>query len=72
MSIPVFYATGCRWKAFVYGALTGFTEPLGALLGWLILKGSDMSPLGYAVMFGLVSGIMVYIVLSELLPQAYA
>lgn len=47
------------------------TPPLsGALLGWLILKNS-FGPLVYGITFGLISGMMVFISLKELLPTAY-
>lgn len=44
--------------------------PLGALLGWLVLK-DVFSPAVYGVAFGLIAGMMVFISLKELLPTAY-
>ncbi len=41
----------------------------GALLGWLVLKDS-FGPLLYGISFGLISGMMVFISLKELLPTA--
>ena len=38
VSMPVYYATGSRRKAFVYSFLSGVTEPVGAVLGYLILS----------------------------------
>lgn len=35
VSIPVFYATGDRMKAFRYSLLSGLAEPVGALLAYL-------------------------------------
>ena len=34
VSIPIFYATGNRKKAFVYSFLSGLAEPIGALIGF--------------------------------------
>jgi zinc transporter, ZIP family len=38
--------------------------------GYLIVKGGDACPVANAIMFGLVSGIMVYISIKDLLPTA--
>ncbi|NCC69106.1 MAG: ZIP family metal transporter, partial [Clostridia bacterium] len=37
VSVPIFYATGNRKKAFAYSFLSGFSEPLGALVGFGLL-----------------------------------
>ena len=42
----------------------------GALLAYVALRGV-FSPLVYGICFGLISGMMVYIALKELLPTAY-
>ncbi len=69
VSVPIYYATGSRKKAFGYSFLSGTAEPLGALIGYLILM-----PLMTNVLFGIVfaatAGIMVFISLDELLPAA--
>ncbi len=70
VALPIYYATGNRKKAFMWGALSGMSEPIGALLGYLVLANS-FSDASYAVMFGLVAGMMVMISLKELLPTAY-
>ena len=33
VSVPIFYATGSRGRAFAYSFLTGLSEPLGGLAG---------------------------------------
>lgn len=69
VSVPIYQATGSRRKAFQYSFLSGLAEPLGALLGWLLLM-----PFLNAVVFGAlyagVAGIMVFISFDELLPAA--
>jgi ZIP family zinc transporter len=69
VSIPIFYATGNRKKAFFYSFLSGLAEPVGAVLGYFILV-----PLINYQMFGIinamVAGIMVFVALDELLPSA--
>ena len=69
VAIPVYYATGNRWKAFGWALLSGVSEPIGAALGWLVLK-DVMSELVYGLLFGLVAGMMVNITLHELIPTA--
>ena len=69
VAIPVYYATGNRWKAFGWALLSGVSEPIGAALGWLVLK-DIMSELVYGILFGVVAGMMVNITIHELIPTA--
>lgn len=69
VSVPIFYATGDRKKAFGYSFLSGLSEPVGALVGYLILS-TFLTPGVLGFTFALVAGIMVYISLDELLPTA--
>lgn len=69
VSVPVFYATGDRKKAFTWSFLSGLTEPLGALAGYLVLR-PFMTPTVAGVTLAAVAGIMVFISLDELLPSA--
>ncbi|NQV32198.1 MAG: zinc transporter ZupT [Phycisphaeraceae bacterium] len=71
VSIPIYYATGSRKKAFVYSFLSGVSEPVGALVGFVILR-SFFNDTIFGVMFAGVAGIMVFISLDELLPTAQA
>jgi len=70
VSIPVYYATGSRWKGFCMAFWSGVTEIIGAALGYAFLK-EILGPAAYAALFGVVSGMMVTIVLKELLPTAH-
>jgi ZIP family zinc transporter len=78
VSVPVYYATGDRGKAFLYSALSGISEPVGAAIAYLALralvggKGGVMPPQVTGVLFAGVAGIMVYISLDELLPTSRA
>ncbi|MDR0955147.1 MAG: zinc transporter ZupT [Rikenellaceae bacterium] len=69
VSVPIYYATGSRKKAFLWSFLSGMSEPLGALIGWLILM-PFMSPLLMNCVLAAVGGIMVFISFDELLPAA--
>lgn len=69
ISAPIYYATGDRKKAFKYSFLSGLAEPIGALIGYLILM-PFLNDMVFGIVFGVVAGIMVYISLDELLPSA--
>jgi len=70
VALPVYYATGNRWKGFMWGAVSGLTEPIGALIGWVVLA-NVMSDDVYAILFGLVAGMMTLISMKELIPTAF-
>lgn len=70
VAMPIYYATGSRWKGFWWSVLSGISEPVGGLFGYLILYGDNMSPLAYGGLFGAIGGMMVYISVVELIPTA--
>jgi ZIP family zinc transporter len=78
VSVPIFYATGNRRKAFWLSLLSGMAEPVGAAVAYgmlvLLLGGvsSGIPPQAMGVLFAGVAGIMVYISLDELLPTSRA
>jgi len=69
VSVPIYHATGDKKKAFRLSFLSGLSEPVGALIGYLILM-PFMGPLTFGILFASVAGIMVFISLDELLPAA--
>lgn len=73
VSVPVYYATGSRKKAFLLSFLSGLSEPVGALIAYLVLlpfaHTAGMN-LIFAATMAFVAGIMVFISLDELLPSA--
>jgi zinc transporter, ZIP family len=69
VSIPIFYATKSRKKAFYYSFLSGLAEPVGAIIGFLILM-PFINDFLLGFVFAAVAGIMVFISLDELLPAA--
>ncbi len=70
VSIPIYYSTGSRKKAFVYSFLSGLSEPVGALVGFILLK-AFFNDIVFGLLFAGVAGIMVFISLDELLPTAH-
>ncbi len=69
VSAPIYYATKSRKKAFFYSFLSGLSEPVGAIIGYFILR-SFFNETTFGFIFASVAGIMVYISLDELLPTA--
>lgn len=69
VSVPIYYATGDKKKAFFYSFLSGLAEPVGATVGYLLLM-PFMSETVFGIIFAAVAGIMVFISLDELLPAA--
>ena len=67
VSVPIYYATGNRRKAFVYSCLSGVTEPVGAVIGYLLLLPFLTPSVLYATL-AVVAGIMIFICFDELLP----
>lgn len=70
VSIPIYYSTGSRKKALAWALLSGISEPIGALLGYLVLM-NRMGPMAFGIVFGFVGGMMVYICIHELIPTAH-
>ncbi|MEQ6378548.1 zinc transporter ZupT [Bacillaceae bacterium S4-13-58] len=69
VSVPVYFATGDRKKAFKLSFLSGISEPLGAIFAYLVLM-PYLTETMFGVIFAGVAGIMVFISLDELLPAA--
>jgi ZIP family zinc transporter len=67
VSVPIYYATGNRSKAFWLSFLSGMAEPLGGVLGFLFIM-KFMNEFGLAMLMAAVAGIMVFISVDELLP----
>lgn len=68
--MPLFYATGRRWYSFAWGTLSGLTEPIGALIAWLVI-GAGLGGNANGILFGIVAGMMTVISVHELLPNAH-
>lgn len=69
VSMPVFYATGDRKKAFWYSLSSGIAEPVGALLAFAVLL-PFLNDTIFGLLFAAIAGIMVFISLDQLLPAA--
>ncbi|SEP93165.1 zinc transporter, ZIP family [Virgibacillus subterraneus] len=69
VSVPIYYATNDKKKAFRLSFLSGLAEPIGAVTAFLVLM-PFLSEITFGVIFAGVAGIMVFISLDELLPAA--
>lgn len=69
VSVPVYFATGDKKKAFLYSFVSGLSEPVGAIVGYFLLM-KFFNEAMFGIVFAGVAGIMVYISLDELLPTA--
>ena len=69
VAMPIYYATGSRKTSLKYCFLSGIAEPVGALLAFLVLH-PFISDLLLGAVFALISGIMVYIAVEELIPTS--
>ena len=71
ISVPVYYATGSRVRAVLYALFSGLAEPAGALLAFYLLRGF-FSPLFLNGLIATVAGIMIYVSISELIPEGFS
>ncbi|MEG1104611.1 MAG: ZIP family metal transporter [Oscillospiraceae bacterium] len=71
IAVPVYYATGSKIKAAVYALLSGVAEPLGAVLAFFVFRNA-ITPGFLNGLVASISGIMLYVSASELLPESFA
>lgn len=69
IAAPIYAATKNRFKAVGIAGLTGLAEPIGALLGFMLLQ-NFLTDNVFGWVFGIVAGMMVFICIDELLPAA--
>lgn len=69
VAMPIYFATGDRMKAIKYTFFSGIAEPIGAFLAFLVLK-PYINDLTLGIIFALISGIMLYIAIEELIPSS--
>ncbi|MBP1969451.1 ZIP family zinc transporter [Virgibacillus natechei] len=69
ISVPVYYATNDKKKAFKLSFLSGLAEPAGAVVAFLFLM-PFLNGVTFGIIFAGVGGIMVFISLDQLLPAA--
>jgi zinc transporter, ZIP family len=70
VAMPIYYGTGDAKKALLWTFLSGIAEPMGALIGYVVLM-DHFTDTTFGVVFALVAGMMIYISFSCLLPTAF-
>lgn len=69
ISIPIYYSTNSKLKAFIYTLISGMSEPLGALISYLFLsRFINDSILG--IIYSSIAGMMINISINELYKEA--
>lgn len=69
VAAPVFAATGRRRPAIVWATVAGLAEPVGALVGYFVLR-ALLPPELLVLTLALVAGMMIALSLRELIPAA--
>lgn len=69
ISVPIYYATNSKLKAFTYTLISGLSEPLGAIIAYLFLS-NVMNDTITGLLMSLIAGIMIQISFYELLPTS--
>ena len=69
VAVPIYHSTGSKKKAFWLSFSSGLAEPIGAVIAYLFLI-KFWNPVLDALILSIVSGIMIFISLDELLPSA--
>lgn len=67
ISLPLKSERMSKSKAFLYGALSGIVEPIGAIIT-LLVTGTIQTFLPYFLSFA--AGAMIYVVVEELIPES--
>lgn len=68
ISVPIYYSTGNKLKSILYTFISGLSEPLGALLAYLLLR-NIINDLTISLILILVSGIMISLSINDILPE---
>lgn len=73
VAVPIWAGTGSRWTALALTAASGLSEPVGALLGALVLR-QWVAPAALDAVLNAVlcavAGVMLFVASCELLPEA--
>ena len=69
ISIPIYYSTKSKKKAFLYTLISSLSEPFGALLAFLFLS-TIINDFILGILFSIIAGIMLHIACYELMPES--
>lgn len=69
ISVPIYYASKSKKKAFFYTFISGFSEVVGAIISCLFL-GYLENDLFMGFLYSIIAGIMITISIKELIPES--
>lgn len=69
VALPIYHVTGKKRYAMLYAALSGISEPIGALIG-MFLFSLFLPQVLVGILLAAVAGIMIYLSFDTLLPLA--
>lgn len=69
ISVPIFYSTGSKFKAFLHTFISGISELFGAVIAYLFLA-PFISDTLMAFLYAIIAGIMIYLSITELLKTS--
>lgn len=69
ISIPIYYSSKSKLKAFNYTLISALSEPFGALIAFIFLQ-RFINDFILGILFAIIAGIMVHISIYELLPTS--
>lgn len=69
ISIPIYYSTGKKSKAFLYTLVSAISEPLGAIIALVFLK-NIINNVMLGIILASIAGIMLEIAFRTLLPSS--
>ena len=67
VALPIYHVTGKKRYAMLYAALSGITEPIGAVIG-MFLFSLFLPQVLVGILLAAVAGIMIYLSFDTLLP----
>ena len=70
ISVPIFYSTKSKSKAFIYTLVSALSEPFGALVAFVFFKNFN-SMLFMSYLYSFIAGVMIYISAFELLNESF-
>ena len=69
ISIPIYYSTNNKFKAFLYTLISGMSEPLGAIISYLFLS-RFVNDTILGIIYSIIAGMMINISINELYKEA--
>ncbi len=69
ISLPIYYSTGSKFKAFIYTLISGLSEPIGAIISYIFLK-KYITNMILGVIYAIIAGMMINISTKELYKES--